>query len=581
MAAALLLTRFNFGLLASKGYLDIPYCALLTWAIVLEAERPRRGGAVWWLLGLAGLLRPEAWLLAGVYGLWLGRGGLGARLRALLPAAAAPVLWAVTDLVVTGDPLFSIHHTDALAAELQREIPYSQIPRMSLSLLTEILKVPLLVLAGVGIVLAVRDRRRALAVPGAVAIVTLATYYVIATGGLPTVYRYLLPTGIGLLAFAAYALTGWARLPAGSRARGTVDRRRRVRRAGRRGLHGTAPQSFGDGRPAARADRAARRALHAAARPGGREGVGVRADHACPTTSCCRRCAGRSALPESRVRARSDRTLVAGAGVALTVRREFEERPALNVYEVPGDGRALNVAPAGPHTARRVAPLRGLGGVLMCGIAGLLALPGRRPAGAAPSWRRWPPRSRTADRTAPGTISTRRRAGDPAARARRSGLTAISRWPTRTARCSSSATASSTTIARCGASSSAAATRSGPARTSRCSCTSTRSAGRRSSKGCAACSRWRCGTSRAGGWCSPATRSGSSRSCTAFSTAGLAFASELKALLALPGFPRDIDPDAVEAYLALNAVPAPATIFRAARKLEPGHRLIADGRARE
>ena len=63
----------------------------------------------------------------------------------------------------------------------------------------------------------------------------------------------------------------------------------------------------------------------------------------------------------------------------------------------------------------------------------------------------------------------------------------------------------------------------------------------------------------------------------------MAFASELKALLALPGFPRDIDPEAVEAYLALNAVPAPATIFRAARKLEPGHRLIADpdGRALE
>ena len=78
VAAALLLTRFNFGLLASKGYLDIPYCALVAWAMALEAERPRRGGAVWWLLGLAGLLRPEAWLLAGLYGLWLGRGGLGA-----------------------------------------------------------------------------------------------------------------------------------------------------------------------------------------------------------------------------------------------------------------------------------------------------------------------------------------------------------------------------------------------------------------------------------------------------------------------------------------------------------------------
>ena len=56
----------------------------------------------------------------------------------------------------------------------------------------------------------------------------------------------------------------------------------------------------------------------------------------------------------------------------------------------------------------------------------------------------------------------------------------------------------------------------------------------------------------------------------------LVFASELKALLALPDFPRDIDPQAVEDYLALNAVPAPRTIFRAARKLEPGQRLIAD-----
>ena len=72
VAAGLLLTRFNFGLLASKGYLDVPYCAFVAWAMALEAERPRRGGAVWWLLGVAGLLRPEAWLLAGLYGLWLG-----------------------------------------------------------------------------------------------------------------------------------------------------------------------------------------------------------------------------------------------------------------------------------------------------------------------------------------------------------------------------------------------------------------------------------------------------------------------------------------------------------------------------
>ena len=51
----------------------------------------------------------------------------------------------------------------------------------------------------------------------------------------------------------------------------------------------------------------------------------------------------------------------------------------------------------------------------------------------------------------------------------------------------------------------------------------------------------------------------------------LAFASELKALLALPDFPRDIDPDAVERYLALNAVPAPAhDLPRGAQAASPG-----------
>jgi asparagine synthase (glutamine-hydrolysing) len=51
---------------------------------------------------------------------------------------------------------------------------------------------------------------------------------------------------------------------------------------------------------------------------------------------------------------------------------------------------------------------------------------------------------------------------------------------------------------------------------------------------------------------------------------GLAFASELKSLLEDPGFPRDIDPHALAAYLAFNSIPAPLTIFSAARKLPAG-----------
>jgi asparagine synthase (glutamine-hydrolysing) len=49
-----------------------------------------------------------------------------------------------------------------------------------------------------------------------------------------------------------------------------------------------------------------------------------------------------------------------------------------------------------------------------------------------------------------------------------------------------------------------------------------------------------------------------------------AFASELKALAAGPSFPRELDDDAVRLYLRYGYVPAPLSIFKAARKLPPG-----------
>jgi asparagine synthase (glutamine-hydrolysing) len=54
---------------------------------------------------------------------------------------------------------------------------------------------------------------------------------------------------------------------------------------------------------------------------------------------------------------------------------------------------------------------------------------------------------------------------------------------------------------------------------------------------------------------------------------GLAFASELKALIEAPGFSRAIDPQAVAGYLAFNSIPAPLTIFSEARKLPAGQML--------
>lgn len=53
----------------------------------------------------------------------------------------------------------------------------------------------------------------------------------------------------------------------------------------------------------------------------------------------------------------------------------------------------------------------------------------------------------------------------------------------------------------------------------------------------------------------------------------LMFASEMKALLAFPGFERRLDAGALAGYLALRYIPEPATIWTDIKMLEPGHYL--------
>jgi asparagine synthase (glutamine-hydrolysing) len=60
----------------------------------------------------------------------------------------------------------------------------------------------------------------------------------------------------------------------------------------------------------------------------------------------------------------------------------------------------------------------------------------------------------------------------------------------------------------------------------------------------------------------------------------LSFASELSALLADEEIPRDVDPAAIDCYLAYGYVPYPLSAFRAVRKLPPAHTLLLrDGKA--
>ena len=62
---------------------------------------------------------------------------------------------------------------------------------------------------------------------------------------------------------------------------------------------------------------------------------------------------------------------------------------------------------------------------------------------------------------------------------------------------------------------------------------------------------------------------------------GVTFGSEIKSLLEDPDVPRAWSPESVDAYLALQYVPCPRTIFESIWKLPPGHLLVAEnGRVR-
>jgi asparagine synthase (glutamine-hydrolysing) len=61
----------------------------------------------------------------------------------------------------------------------------------------------------------------------------------------------------------------------------------------------------------------------------------------------------------------------------------------------------------------------------------------------------------------------------------------------------------------------------------------------------------------------------------------LRFASELKGLMADPAFPRRIDADALDCYLAMGFIPGERCILQGVRKLPPAHAMLFDARSGE
>jgi 4-amino-4-deoxy-L-arabinose transferase-like glycosyltransferase len=216
VAALVVATRPALERDAVLAYQDIPFAALVVAAVLLEVRRPRRGAPVLALLAVAGLMRPEAWVLGGLYALWLWP-SRGPRERAVLLAlaVAAPALWALTDWLVTGDALHSLHGTAELAEANDRRRSVAQAPFWTLQYLGYALREPLVVGVPIGLAFAWRHARRQAVLPLAVAGVMALVFAAGPLFGLPLIRRYMETPAVLLAVFYGLAVCGWTLLSPG------------------------------------------------------------------------------------------------------------------------------------------------------------------------------------------------------------------------------------------------------------------------------------------------------------------------------------------------------------------------------
>jgi hypothetical protein len=196
---------------------DVPFLALVAWALSIEVIAPgRHPHRVLVLLTLAGLLRPEAWLLAGAFLLLHLRRVRRPDVVAIAITAAAPVLWVALDLVLTGNPVYSATHTTSLADELGRSRNPIEGPFLLAKALAHLCSPPVFALSllGIGLAVRVRERSEIRTLLGLTAI-GAAVYLLVVAGGFSAVDRYAWLAALPLFLFAGFALVGFLELPRG------------------------------------------------------------------------------------------------------------------------------------------------------------------------------------------------------------------------------------------------------------------------------------------------------------------------------------------------------------------------------
>jgi len=213
----------GFGLLlaALRGYLDVWFVLLVVWGAARQTER-RDPAAAWLAFGLAGLLRPEAWLLSALSGAvaWR-RGDRAGAARLVAAAAVAAAAWFGFDALMTSKPLLSFETARTLALEGDGGGPLRV---FAVSLFGGI-RGPLTLLGLLGCGLAIR-RLGARRLWPLIAIGATGTASAAAIGllGLTLLPRYLMLVWLALAMFGGYCIAGWT----GQQAMTTARKRQMV-----------------------------------------------------------------------------------------------------------------------------------------------------------------------------------------------------------------------------------------------------------------------------------------------------------------------------------------------------------------
>jgi hypothetical protein len=131
----------------------------------------------------------------------------------------APLAWGLSDLAFAGDFLWSLHGTHDLASELGRQTGLLNAVKTAPRRLGEIVRLPELLAAVVGLVFGLAWMRERVVLPLAITLLNALAFALFAVAGLSLLGRYLFLAGVMLALFAALACLGWIGLAPGARGR--------------------------------------------------------------------------------------------------------------------------------------------------------------------------------------------------------------------------------------------------------------------------------------------------------------------------------------------------------------------------